>query len=35
MIDEMNIPATTFLKDGNRIDLKIGGTASNPSFSPM
>jgi len=35
MIEGMNLPAVTFLKDGNRIDLKIGGTAGNPSFSLM
>jgi len=33
MIEGMNLPSQLFLKDGNRIDLKIGGTISNPSFS--
>ncbi len=35
MLEGMNLPVQTFLKDGNRIDLKIGGTAGNPSFSLM
>lgn len=35
MMESMNLPLQTFLKDGNRIEMKIGGTTGNPSFSLM
>jgi type II secretion system protein N len=35
MIEDMHLPSQVFLKDGNRIDLKIGGTLGNPSFSML
>lgn len=33
MLGSLNLPLQTFLKDGNRIDLKVSGTAGNPVFS--